>query len=127
MRSLISKSRTIRGWSSAWSALFGYPPIRQHDDPVSPQHRGKAVRNHKSGTLTSELCQRLLDELLRLAVYGRGRLVQNGDRCLAQQGVRDPLLLPAGGCGDHFPRRCGPSCRRAPKIPRRGSYSQRLP
>src|SRR5437870_779911 len=74
------------------------PAIREHDDQVRVPHGRQAVRDHEHRTMRHEAIDRLLHQALRLGVEGAGRLVEDQDRRVAQQGPRDrdALALPAG-------------------------------
>ena len=71
--------------------------LLQYDDIVSCQNGADALGNHKAGATLHQVIQRILNEHFGLNIYGAGRIVQDQDARVEQQGPcnGDPLLLPA--------------------------------
>src|SRR5919198_865939 len=81
----------------AMRALFDDTALVQHDDAVDVLDRREAMRDDDRGPSPEQLCQRVLNQVLRLGVHRGRRLVQDehdlgveGDR--AREG--EELLLP---------------------------------
>ncbi len=72
--------------------------VDQHDDPVGVPDRGEAVGDHQRGPAFHQVLQRILNLDLRLRVEGGGRLVEDQDRGVLEDGAgdRDPLAFAAG-------------------------------
>ncbi len=79
-------------------ALGDDPAPVQHHDPVGFLYRGKAMRHDQRGAAFAQSLHRLLHGPLAFGIECRGRLVQQQDRRVAQDGAGDgdALLLPAG-------------------------------
>mmetsp|Transcript_18177 Transcript_18177/g.28440 ORF Transcript_18177/g.28440 Transcript_18177/m.28440 type:complete len:277 (-) Transcript_18177:1882-2712(-) len=76
--------------------VFDLAPVHHHD-LVGPTNGGQPVRDHKRCTPGRQPIQRVLHNLFRLRIQGRGRLVQKQDRRVAQErtGNDHPLPLAA--------------------------------
>ena len=72
-----------------------------HDDAIGVQDGGQPVRDDHAGAAAHELPQRILDQVLALAVERAGGFVQDQDARVAQERARDgdALALPAGELG----------------------------
>ena len=83
---------------SSCVADLGDPAPFQHDEPVGPAERAQAVGDGDRRPALDQVVERLLDLALGLGVDRRGRLVEDQDPRVDQQGPgdRDPLPLAAG-------------------------------
>ena len=68
-----------------------------HQDAVAGQHRGEPVRDHERGAVAHQFFQRGLHQRLALGIERRGRLIEQQQRRVAQDGAgdRDALALAA--------------------------------
>jgi len=71
------------------------PAALENEDLVGMADGGKPVRDHKASSVFHEVVERLLDQALGRGVHARGRLVENQDRRVFQEGAgdREALLL----------------------------------
>ncbi|ERJ36121.1 hypothetical protein L810_0924 [Burkholderia sp. AU4i] len=78
-------------------ALVDHLPLVEHQDAVGADHAGQPVREHERGPPAREPVECLLDQRFVLRVDRRQRLVEQQDRCVAQQraGNREALALAA--------------------------------
>src|SRR5439155_32942 len=85
------------GRQLAGAAPLGDAPRVDAEDAVGVAQGGEAVRDDEHRAAAHEVGQRLLHHELALGVEVRGRLVQDQDRRIFQEGARDgePLALPA--------------------------------
>ena len=67
--------------------LLHDPALVEDEDPVQRAHRREAVGDHDRGAPLHQPLHRLLDQRLRLRVEARGRLVQDQDRRIGQEGA----------------------------------------
>ncbi len=86
-------------------AFFGNPAFLQHYDPIRAAHNREPVADDQRGASAHQALQRLLDDPLRFRLDGGGRLVQDEDLRVGEEGARDadPLPLPAGEPHAAFP------------------------
>ena len=79
-------------------AALGDAAFVQHHDLVGIDHGRQPVRDDERGVLAGDVAERLLDGRLGAAVQRAGRLVEDQDRRVLQQGAGDgdALLLAAG-------------------------------
>ena len=79
-------------------ALGDDAALLHDDDAVGAQHRGEAMGDHQGGAAGGKVLERLLHRALGFRVERRGRLVEQQDRRVAQDGAgdREPLALAAG-------------------------------
>ena len=75
-------------------ATFHNPTLVHHQNSVRVPDRGKTVCHHKGGASTLQLFQRRLHQLLGLAVECGGRLIQQQDGSILQNGTRNGDALP---------------------------------
>lgn len=75
-------------------------PLLQDKNPVSPLDSAQPVSDHDHRTPDAAFAQRVLDDMLRVGIQSRGRLVQDQNGWLADECTRDgdPLLLAAFKC-----------------------------
>ena len=87
------------------AALLGYHAVRQHDYVVRMLYRRQSVRHYEHRADVHHALERILDQLLRLGVYVRGRLVQNHYLRLVQDRTRerDQLTLTGGEVVSELP------------------------
>ena len=64
-------------------------PALQHDDAVEIAQRRQAMRDRDHGAPAHQPAERLADRLLGFAVERGGRLVEQQDRRVLQEGARD--------------------------------------
>ena len=79
------------------AAALGDPAAVEHDDLVGIDDGRQAMGDHQGGAAAAHLFQRALDLLLGAGVERAGRLVEQQDLRVLQDGARDrhPLLLAA--------------------------------
>ena len=79
-------------------AAFGDPALVEDDDLVGVDDGREAMGDDDRGPARGDALQGLLDRRLGPAVEGAGRLVEDQDRRVLEQGSgdRDALLLAAG-------------------------------
>ena len=75
-------------------ALFDNPAFIHHDDAVSLANGCQAVGDDDRGAAFHQMLKRILDQLLAFCVESAGRLVEQKDRGIAQQGAGDGDALP---------------------------------
>src|SRR5579883_2599372 len=80
------------------AAVLDDPPVIEHEDPIEVAHRRQAVGDHQGCAALHQAIHGVPDQRLRLAVEARGRLVQDQDARISQEGARDrhTLALAAG-------------------------------
>src|SRR5580698_7862065 len=80
------------------SALFRHHACLEHDNFVGVPNRTEAVRDGDDGSSLHETLESLDHEPLRFCVERRGRLVEDKNRCVANDGASnsDSLPLPSG-------------------------------
>src|SRR5690349_2377370 len=73
------------------------PPLIEDDDPVGPLDGRETVRDDEHGAPLEERLERLLHEKLRFRIEARGRLVEEEDGRILEDGARDgePLTFAA--------------------------------
>ena len=78
-------------------AVLHEPAPLHHQDAVEAAHRGQPVRDGDDGAAVHEAAERFADQLLRFAVERGGRLVEQQQRGVLQEGAGDgdALALPA--------------------------------
>ena len=78
-------------------AALGDPALVENHDLVGIDHGRQAVGDDDAGPALGDVAKGLLDRRLGAAVEGAGRLVEDQDRRILEQGSgdRDPLLLAA--------------------------------
>jgi hypothetical protein len=86
--------------------LFDNPALFEHQDDVGPLHGGKPVGDDERCPADHELVQRLLDKSFAFGVEGRGRLVEDQDLRVFEDGAGDgdALSLATGEFGAAFAR-----------------------
>ena len=74
------------------------PPAVHHHDQVAVEHRREPMRDDQRGAAAREPVEGVADQRLALGVERRGRLVEEQDRRVAQDGAgdREALALAAG-------------------------------
>ena len=79
------------------AAAFGDAAFVEHDDLIGVDHRREPVRDRDRGAALRHRVQRVEDLGLGAAVERAGRLVEDQDRRILEQGPRDrdALLLAA--------------------------------
>src|SRR5215213_9515245 len=79
-------------------SVFDYPAVLQNQDEVRASHGVKVVGNDQGRLSGNEAIQGFLHLRLALDVEASHRLVQDQDRCVADDGPGDgyPLALPSG-------------------------------
>ena len=76
-------------------------PGLHHQDTVGPAHRGQAMRHHQRGAAARGGRQGLLHRLFALGIERAGRLIEQQDGRVAQDGAGDgDALALAAGEGD---------------------------
>ena len=74
-------------------ALLHQLAVVQHHDQVGVADRGQAVGDHERGAAHHQVVERVEDHGLGLGVDRRGRLVEDQDRRVADEGARDADAL----------------------------------
>ena len=79
-------------------AVLDDASVVEHQDAVELAHRRQAVGDDDGRAAAHQRVHGVLDQGLRLAVETRGRLIEDQDRRIGQEGARDrdPLALAAG-------------------------------
>ena len=75
-------------------AVLHEAALLQHEDAIEAAHRGQAVRDGDDGAAVHEAAERLADQLLRFAVERRGRLIEQQQGRVLQEGAGDGDALP---------------------------------
>ena len=70
-------------------------PLLKDQDDVGIADKGEAVAGHEGRAACHELCERLLDNLLRLRLHGAGGLIEDQQERVGEEGAGDsePLAL----------------------------------
>src|SRR6266852_2045803 len=89
-------------------ALLREAAVLENDDLVRVADRAQPVSDGDDGATLHQAVEGLQDELLGLGIQRGGRLVENEDRRIADDGARDldALLLAAGERHAFFPYLC---------------------
>ena len=82
-------------------AGLGDPALVQHNDEVGVAHRRQAMRDHDGGAVGLQQVEGAANGLLVDRVEMRGRLVEDQDRRILEEGARDrdALALAAAEAG----------------------------
>ena len=77
-------------------AALGDPAVVEHENRVGVAHRREPVGDRKGGPIGGEVVDRALDQELSFGTDRRGRLVEDQDRGVLEDGPRDgdALALP---------------------------------
>src|SRR5262249_14979831 len=78
-------------------AVLQHAARLHHHDAVEAAHGGEPMRDRDQGAPVHQLAQRIADRLLAIGVERRGRLVEQQDRRVLEEGAGDgdALALPA--------------------------------
>lgn len=81
------------------------PSSLQHDHAVEVTQRRQAVRDRNDGAPAHQPAERLADRFLGFAIEGGGRLIEQQDRRILQEGARNgnALTLAAGNLDTAIP------------------------
>ena len=78
-------------------AVLGDLAVIEHENRVGIAHRREPVGDRKGGPIGGEVVDRALDQELSFGIDRRGRLVEDQDRGVPEDGLRDgdALALPS--------------------------------
>src|SRR5215218_2405345 len=82
-------------------ASFYDPSLVKHDDLIGMHDRAQAMGDDEAGAAGHQAIQALMDQPLAFAVEIAGRLVQNQDPRIRQQGASDSQSLPLSPTEPH--------------------------
>ncbi len=74
-------------------SLLYHIAVFQEKNPVRVANRGQSMRDNKAGTAFHQMIHRLLNLNLRPGIYRTGRLIQDQDLIIGQNGSRNRQKL----------------------------------
>jgi hypothetical protein len=91
-------------------AVLDEPAALDGDDAVGAAHRREAVRDDEDGAALRDPAHILLDDALTLVIERAGRLVEDEDARVGDEGAGDgdALALPAGEAAERSPMAATP-------------------